>query len=99
MAPSQRGLSASADWGSVLTSEVHYLHHCVVPLKVNCPKGAREATLGCPLGGRQEVFVYNCGDRTPKPHASSNRMVTGLVIPASTIRSRRTFRTWAWSMP
>ena len=26
-----------------------------VPLKVNCPVGAREATLGCPLRGRQEV--------------------------------------------
>ena len=30
-------------------------------LKVNCPKGAREATLGCPLWGRQESFVYRGG--------------------------------------
>ena len=31
-APSQRGLSATADWGSVLPLEAHPLHRFAVPL-------------------------------------------------------------------
>ena len=49
LAPSERGLSAIADWGSDPSSVAHPLHRFAVPLKVNCPAGAREATLGCPL--------------------------------------------------
>ena len=30
----------------------HLIHRFAVPLEVNCPAGAREATVGCPLKGK-----------------------------------------------
>ena len=53
LAPSQRGLSALADWGSVLESEVHSLHHCVVPL----PLGGRQGNGGIRRNGSRSETV------------------------------------------
>ena len=38
----------------------HSLHRYAVPLKVNCPEGAREATLGCPLTREAWVLPHQC---------------------------------------
>ena len=58
MAPSQRGLSALADWGSVLPSVVHPLHHFVVPL----PLWGRQGLLQpLPFSHRQLVAAVVFG--------------------------------------
>ena len=58
MAPSKRGLSAKLTGGVSYPRRHTPSTAKAVPLKVNCPEGAREATLGCPLrGGKGTVLT------------------------------------------
>ena len=59
LGPLREGAVSFADWGSVLPPRRHTPSTAkAVPRKVNCPEGAREATLGCPLrGGKGTVLT------------------------------------------
>ena len=72
LAPSVRGLSAQPTGGvfcpwRYTPSDLAALGH----LKVNCPAGAREATLGCPLWGRREDGVPYGGVSTTASHTEA----------------------------